>query len=288
MVTVPAMEYESARESFHDFCLWEYEPLTSYEHKIKSSSLLFHSFETAVADPQVYDLVHNIRGNIGRSRTVWGVKKIGRKIQWEFYFYDYRRLRRQVSIHRLLKAIRPFVDCPIEENERLPYFMFSIDISDDLLSGARRLEEIHVYIGNPGSTVSSGICYALTHNAMKLENFYFFFDAKKQMKEILSKAACSAHIDSGMNLDYIVWPEMRDCRIIVIANKQMNDAVYFSGIDVDQLILFLRRMRYPAHSISFIEEHRDRLDHLRYDAGFDYRAVGNELSILKSGYYGTF
>jgi hypothetical protein len=282
------IEYESAQEVFYDFCLWEYKPVIPYEKKIKSVNLLFHSFEVAHADTRVFDLVRTIQKNIGLSRTVWGVKRLGQDIQWEFYFYDYRRRNRETSISRILEAIRPFVACHVKVNERFHYFMFSLDICNDLLSGARNLEEVHMYIGNPGSAVSSGICYSMTQNAMKLENFYFFFDAHKQMDEIHSKAACSAFIDPRVSIDQIIWPEMRNCKVIVVANKQQNDAVYFSGINVDQLIFFLKRMRYPLELTAFIEQNRNLLDHLRYDVGYDYRMEGENLVILKSGYYGIF
>ena len=167
--------------------------------------------------------------------------------------------------------------------------MFSIDVDSDLTSGARDLDEIHMYIGNPGSTVSSGICYSLTAAGTRLENFYFFFDTKKQKEEILNKAFCSAHVDADrIPVDQLIWPEMRNCRVMVVANKQGNDAIYFSGIDVDQLIFFLNKMQYPTEITSFVEENRGNLDHLYYDAGFDYKMDGHELNILKSGYYGIF
>lgn len=283
-----SIEYATARDVFYDFCQWEYTPAVPFESKYRSVNLLFHSFETVGANTRIFDLVRTIREGIGLSNTVWGVKRLGQNIQWEFYFYDYRRKDRERSISRILEMIRPFIACDIKANERFHYFMFSLDICDDLISRTTDLEEIHMYIGNPGSTVSSGICYSLTQNAMKLENFYFFFDAKRQMDEILSKAACSAHIDSRVNLEQIVWPEMRDCKVIVVANKQQNDAVYFSGINVDQLILFLKRMHYPSELLVFIEKNRGVLDHLQYDAGYDYRMEGKDLVILKSGYYGIF
>jgi hypothetical protein len=37
-----------------------------------------------------------------------------------------------------------------------------------------------------------------------------------------------------------------------------------------------------------VEENRGKLDHLYYDVGFDYKMEGNELVLLKSGYYGIF
>ena len=174
-------------------------------------------------------------------------------------------------------------------NEDLLYFMFSIDIDHDLVSGKKDLDEVHMYIGNPGSDVSSGICYSLTPERSRLENFYFFFDTKKHEEDILAKAASSAHIDSSqIGIDRILVPELRDCRVTVIANKQENDSVYFSGINVDQLIFFLEKMKYPESILTFVIENRSRLDHLLFDAGFDYRQEGRELKILKSGYYGFF
>jgi len=47
-------------------------------------------------------------------------------------------------------------------------------------------------------------------------------------------------------------------------------------------------MGYPRELMAFVEQNRSKLDHLLYDAGFDYRMEGKELRILKSGYYGIF
>ena len=269
--------------------MWEYKPLVPHENKFRSVNLLFHSFEVAGLDEQPFHLVQAIREGIGLSRTVWGVKHLGEKMAWEFYFYDYRRREREISMTKLLDVLKPFVSCKLKANDHLLYFMFSIDIHEDLLSGSRELQEIHMYIGNPGSTVSSGICYSLTDRGTRLENFYFFFDAQREREEILAKIACSAHVDSTLiKMDQILWPELRDCRVIVVANKQRNDSVYFSGVTVDQLILFLKRMKYPGELTSFVEKNRSRLDHLRYDVGFDYRMEGKQWVIVKSGYYGFF
>jgi hypothetical protein len=283
------LEYTTAGDRFFDFCLWEYVPVAPFESKLRAASMLFHSFDVAGVDQRMYDLVEAIRDGIGASNAVWGTKKLGDQISWEFYFYDYRRRERERSITRLLDVVRPFADCAVPVNEDLPYFMFSIDIDERLVAGARNLDEIHMYIGNTGSTVSSGICYSLKEAATRLENFYFFFDAKEQMEEIVGKAGCSAYFDdSRVSIDQILWPELRDCKVIVVANKQNNDSVYFSRINVDQLVLFLKRMGYPVEICRFVEDRRSELDHLLYDVGFDYRMEGDKLVILKSGYYGVF
>jgi hypothetical protein len=283
------LEYTTEQDEFFDYCLWDYKPAMPYLNKLRSVNLLLHSFDFAGLGERSVDLVRTIREEMGLARTVWGVKHRGDTIGWEFYFYDYRRRARERSMTRLLEALRPSIACPIMPNELYQYFMFSVDIDADLVTGRRSLDEIHMYIGNPGSTVSSGICYSLTQEGTRLENFYFFFDAKDQLQDILSKIACSAFLGAEkVDLDRILWPELRNCRLIVVANKQRSDCIYFSRINVDQLLFFLRRMNYPKRLVDFVEEHRSKLDHLLYDVGFDYRMEGGRLRILKSGYYGFF
>ena len=287
--SVGRFEYTTGQDLFFDFCLWNYKPIVPYESKFRSVNLLFQSFDMLGVNERIFNLVRAIREGIGVSRTVWGVKKSGNDIVWEFYFYDYKRRERERSVTKLLDIISPLVPCDIRANENHHYFMFSIDINDDLISGEKDLEEIHMYIGNPGSTVSSGICYSLTGMGTRLKNFYFFFNAIRELKDIEAKIACSAYFDSTrISIEQILWPELRNCKVIVVANKQKNDSVYFSGINVDQLIFFLKRMDYPAELIFFVEENRSNLDHLQYDVGVDYRMEGKDLVFLKSGYYGIF
>lgn len=189
----------------------------------------------------------------------------------------------------VLEAIEPFMPSEIKANENQPYFMFSIDINNDQISGTKNLENINIYIGNSASSVSSGISYSLTSRGIALDNFYFFFDPKSQMKEILNKVFCSAQIDpSRVTFDELLWPELRNCKTVCAANKKYHDCIYFSGINVDQLLHFLMRMKYPFETISFVENNKSKLDHLQYDVGYDYRMDGDKLVILKSGYYGNF
>ncbi|MFO8048146.1 MAG: hypothetical protein R6U29_03855 [Desulfosudaceae bacterium] len=282
-------EYVQPDDVFYDYCLHEYTPPASVKGKFRSVNLLRHSFATRGVDGAMYDLVEALRQAVGPGNTVWGLKLAGQTVTWEYYFYDYRRRDRERSLSLVLQAMRPWTRTRITPNENLHYFMFSIDISDQLLRGDRSLDPVHLYIGTPGSTVSAGICYGLTEKGARLENFYYFFHPADQMEEIVAKIACSAQIDDlRVPLDQILWPELRQCRTICCANKPWCDCVYFSGIKVDQFLFFLRKMGYPGQLINFVEEHRDRLDHLLFDVGFDYRMDKGKLVIPKSGYYGTF
>lgn len=283
------LEYAQPNDALSDFMLWLYKPVASTEGKLRAASLLFHSFAMHGIGLPARRLVDAIREQFGVLNTVWGVKCIADTLSWEFYFYDYRRSERERSMTRLLEVMKPFAACKVAVDEDRPYFMFSIDIDQQLLTGAREIDEMHMYIGNTGSTISSGICYSLQQHATRLENLYYFFDPRTQLEKIHSKVRCSAYLqDSAVDINQVIWPELRDCHVIIVANKQRNDGIYFSRISVHQLIAFLERLRYPQELRQFIKDNRSRLDHQLYDVGFDYRMEGDQLVVLKSGYYGLF
>jgi len=284
-----AVEYTAADDKYFNYCWWPYNPVAETEGKLRPASLLFHSFCLAQIDERAYELVQRIRSEIGMFRTVWGTKQVAGQMQWEFYFYDYQRRERNVSITRVFDAIRPLVPCDLQPNENIPYFMFSMDIDDQLITGQRSLDDIQVYIGNPGSTVSSGIAYEQRGEQLSLKNLYYFFDAKRQLRQVAEKIRCSAHLGkANADIDQILHPELRTCHTICIANKKDCDTIYFSGVEVSQLSFFLEWFDYPEQTREWVAQHRSELDHLLFDVGFDYHADEQRLHVVKSGYYGVF
>ncbi len=278
------LEWAQPADKYRDYCLWDYAPLAPTSGKLRQSSLLWNSFAALGAPERLREMVEALRRALGPFETVWGVKRIGEAFSWELYFYDYDRLDRRVSIDRVLAALAPFAPSRITLSPKRPYFMFSLDLRHEM----EAIDEISVYVGNPGSSVSSGICYNLSRSGLRLDNLYYFFDAHEQWDEIVGKVAASAHLDlRGLDLDAILWPEMRDCGVIVVANKKHNDGVYFSRIGIEQLIRFVERLEYPQPIRSFLGDNRDRLDHLLYDVGIDYRQADGRIEIVKSAYYGV-
>jgi hypothetical protein len=281
------LERAAADDRYADYCLWDYPPVQPTAGKLRCANLLWCALAEAGAAPSMRAACEALRRGLGPFRTVFGVKKLDGRLSFEFYFYDYARLERTVSITRVLQLLSPFVACPLGYSERRPYFMFSLDLDDAVTGGRAPLETINVYIGNPGSSVSSGICYELTKAGLRLANFYFFFDARKEMDDIRAKVACSAHHDlPKLPLRAILRPELLDCRVIVVANKKFNDGVYFSRIGIDALVNFLEREQFPAGLTSFARRHRDALDHMLYDVGLDYVVDGGAVRITKSAFYG--
>lgn len=285
------VEYAAPDDPALDFCLWPYQPPVPADDKLRSLTLLMLTFELCGVAAAGREVVETLRRGIGPFTTVWGVKWIDGRLKWEFYFYDYRRLERERSMTRVFDVLRPLISSRVKPNEAHPYFMFSIDFTEDTLTGRAGFNDAHMYIGNPGSAVSSGIAYTVGANPDEniLENFYFFFDAARQMDEVLGKLLCSAYLEPrAFDVDALLWPDLRECQTLVVANKRYNDALYFSRIDVRQLAIFLERLGYPAPLGALAREERARLDHMLYDVGIDYRVENGNVRILKSGFYGVF
>jgi hypothetical protein len=282
-------EFSTADDPSLNYCLWQYAPAVSAEDRYRAINLLLHSFEHAGMDDRAWAFLDAVRDAVGPFKTVFGIKLVDGRLAWELYFYDYARQQREISINRTLDALDAQFRCPVRVDDELPYFMFSFDIDEPLICGEQDLDKVHMYIGNPGSSVSSGICYEMTADSVRLENFYFFFDARSQREEAADKIRCSAVVNAQkIDFNDIFIPELRECQTICVANKQANDCVYFSGIDVVQLLWFLRRFDYPEALVGFVEAHRSMLDHLLFDVGIDYRLENGEVAYLKTGYYGVF
>lgn len=280
-------ETVTTQDRFFDYAYHEYVPSKPAIGKLRSCELLIRSFEVANHDRVFYELVRRIQDTIGLNRTVWGAKQAGGKLSWEFYFYDYRKVHSELTMSSLIEIVRSFFHCKVRPNENLPYIMFSIDLDSDLLNSLH-VPGFHIYTvidtGHP-----TGFSYYLSPSGTRLENHYTFYKMDNEIEAVLHKVKSSVFVDfSVLDPSEILLPGLTRCRHICIANKQTTDCIYYSGIDIQQFLFFLRRFEFPEGLVSFVESDSDRLDHLQYDVGFDYTMEQGRLKITKCGFYGTF
>ena len=275
-------------DTAQDFCIWPYEPpRPPADDALRSSALLYKSFEVAGLGSEMLVLTDAIRDRWGRFATVWGMKHSKAGPSWEFYFYDYARDGRRLGIADFVEATKGQLTCAVTPDDTKPYFMFSVEVSAENLQG-KPVDQIDIYMGNPGSTVSSGICYGLTTSGYEMRNFYFFFNALRESKEIHHKLTESVFLPQGKkHLADLLWPEMDGVETIVVANKQLRDGLYFSRIRAAQLAIFLERLSFPEPLQAFLAENLEALDHHLYDVGWDYEFdASGQVASTKGSFYG--
>ena len=72
-------------------------------------------------------------------------------------------MERKASLERVIEIIKPEISCQLHFDNDKPYFMFSIDLTEQTINEASNLDEVNIYIGNPSNAVSSGISYTLNN-----------------------------------------------------------------------------------------------------------------------------
>ena len=272
-------------EVLFDYCYYPYPPKQPLEGKWRSSVLLLDSLEFSSEAQRFHELIAGVRRGLGENRTVVGIKKLGDQIFWELYFYNYGRADPRLSPSNLVEILRPHLRSSLVPYDWQKYFMISVDVSDDLLK-RERLSGLHVYVHNVEER-PTGTSYLQDESGIRMENNYAFYRHGQDEKQMLKKVRDTALVDfTKVRVDEILREEYQPCRTICLANKASADAVYFSGIDIDQFLRFLHDFEYPDALVKPIEENRSKLDHLTFDIGWDYRAIDGRIEIVKSGYYG--
>jgi len=267
-------------DEFFDYCHYKYIPHKDYANKFRSVSLLDNSFGLMNIPFEFKKLVGLLQEKIGVKNTVWGVKKVKDALFWEFYFYNWKKKDPRIKISSILNELGDLFGFEGKIDETLPYFMFSIDIANEIFA-SKKIKGIHIYIGKHS--------YFFDGKKFRLENYYSFFSPKEQTRQIVWGIKNSAYVDfKKIKLKEILLPQLLRCKSICVAKKLDNDSVYYSGIDLSQFLYFLKKFKYPGKITEFVESNSGKLDHLQYDVGFDYKMEGGKLKILKSGYYGTF
>ncbi|MBS0126831.1 hypothetical protein [Thetidibacter halocola] len=274
-------------DTYADFCLWEYEAFADPAGRWRSETILLYSFALEGVEAEGRALLDSMKRAFGPFRTVWGIKEFDGRTSWEFYFYDYGRIARDRSASALLKALAPLHPCALTPPEDRPYFMFSIAFDAGQLRRRAPIGEIDFYIGNPGSTVSSGICYVQDETGLRMKNVYFFFDTATQREEAMRKLTTSAHYaEAQVWPAELAWPEMMRCKTVVVANKARNDALYFSRVDTAQLLWFLARTGFRADLREAIARNAARFEHLCFDTGYDFVLSQGQPRVAKASFYG--
>jgi hypothetical protein len=278
--------YVTDADRFFDYCLQPYDPLRDPRGKVRSEALLWNSLTVAGAPASLDDALRAIQRTAGRDMTVFGIKHQAGRLWWELYFYDRLKEDAAVRAASIIDAVAPWFRIVPRPRETVPYFMFSFDVHPDTAEGGT-VDVVNLYL--PYYEVQGGRSYKLSADRLEMDNVYRFLHPKTEIRQIVHDIKQSVFVDyTRVPLSRVLLPELIDCNRICVAKKRFADAVYYSGIDVGQLLFFLELLRYPAEIVAFVEAHRSQLDHLRFDVGVDYvMQPDGSVVMTKSSYYGT-
>ncbi len=273
-------------DRYFDYCLQPYDPVRDPRGKLRSECLLWNSLDVVGAPPSLDAALRSVQATAGRDMTVFGIKHHAGRLWWELYFYDRLKEDSAVQADSIIESVSPWFSFAAQPRETVPYFMFSFDLFPDTAEGGE-VDVVNLYL--PYYEVQGGRSYKLSAAGLEMDNVYRFLHPKTEVREMLHEIHQSVFVDfSRVSLSQVLLPELIDCNRVCVAKKRFADAIYYSGIDVGQLLYFFRKFEYPEAIQSFVMEHRSEFEHLRFDVGIDYsmRPDGS-VEMVKSGYYGT-
>lgn len=278
------LEYQKLNDTLLNFCNIEYDSKARYlDKQIKSSNI----FNNSIYNTMYENKLNSLFNRLDSDKTCWGIKNVNGNIEWELYFYSLPN-----KFQDLRNTINPFFNLPDFEVQPPPYFMWSFDINN------LNSNKIEIYITNnhfdKQSFIFSGSSY--TYDSMNYtygNTYHFWKNPIQNLNRIKDTIFHSPFIDRNINIESILIPEFidfyRDNEFIynICTTKKRNcDSLYYMSLDINMLIVFLKKFNYPINQIEFLEYNKNKLNHLLYDISINYKVENGKLKIIKSGYYG--
>ena len=276
---------------YYDYCHNSYVPVISPHGKLSSNVLLENSLMQSVNQKFFLSIIKRIKTAVGPWNTVWGIKLDGKNIEWELYFYNYGRKDPRLTATRILKVLRSFFKIPVFADigiESQPYFTFSVDLPEGVLK-TKQMGGVHLYTEGRDQ-VSQGNSYYWGSEGLSFENHYDFFRMPQEARLFVHKVKQSIFLakDSTAFLKHDLVKRLCPCHKICVAHKKNKEGLYFSRVNVGQLLYFLEFFAYPQPIVNFVKTNEKRLDHLLYDVAFDCTLGPQGIVFGKSSYYNVF
>lgn len=276
---------------YFDYCHKPYLPIATSRGKYLPDNLLDNSIQETHYAKAFLRLKKKIVAAIGPWNTVWGVKWDGGALSWEFYFYNHKIKTDSIRTTNLLKVLSSQFIIPDLSKinfERFPYFMWSLDINKDVL-GSRKIQGVHAYVSGRAD-VLQGSSYYCRNTGYEFENHYDFFRIPQDMDQMMDKIQNSVvfSLEGASFIKRDLVKRLLPCSTVCLAIKKNQEGVYFSRVNVDQLIYFLEYFSYPDLIVDHVKRERKKLDHLLFDVAFDCALNKGKIVLGKSSYYGVF
>jgi hypothetical protein len=273
-----------------DYVAKPYEPAAGWKGKLRSEALLD---ESASGTPALLELKEALQAALGKDRIVYGIKERGGRAYWELYVYNYSRateLAFGAVARSLPRGWRTACEPP-----PIDHVMYSFELDERSLR-KKRIEELHVYTVSGEDRRVTSNSYLWNGGSLIPENVYLPMPIDGPApKRLFQKFIRERVLDGENRAGEVFFPEFEaDCRAVCWAFKRRQgrlppkpNAVYVSTLSIRGLRAFLSRFPY-SRLAAFAAAHESRLDHLRFDVGYDFERVGSVPAYPKSGFYGLF
>ena len=261
----------TAETAHRDYVLTDYTPSVDPIGRLQPVSLFRHGLRAVGWLDAIWPICEALIQTVGPDNTVWALKYGSDGPGVEFYLFNNRANNPPgpLSIAPVARALEPFGRFPQLCEERVPYFMWSFEVSLEGLA-AGRFSPIRLYLDTgEDRRTPGGFSYRLEDGQALLENHYSFYRPQEELADARRRLARSPRSGRAEAWRGLMPRYLCDCHTICYAVKPRRDGLYFARIQSSQLARFLR-MTHKTALADVLEEHAEDFAHCVWDLGFDF------------------
>lgn len=269
--------------------------------KFPSSKLLEWTFKSYNAPDIMYKYTLDIQKFVGINNTIWAIKKVNDKINWEYYFYglsldepselsNLYSYNPKLSLKEYYKNIHkkyfPLENLDIEKLNKYKnkLIIFSVDVHPKFFN-EEKIGNIDIYIDKNNKNIIKipykCSCYSFS-DVINHKGNNFIYDIKDNAQKLAMLDKLQIY---PKNILIDGWENINHVTIIdkIYAN---SISINYFGFDIDTFIIFLKKHSYAKDFIDNIENNKEQLNHLSFEFAEDYDKY--TLDVTKTTIYGSF
>ncbi|HVI03780.1 MAG TPA: hypothetical protein VM869_34040, partial [Enhygromyxa sp.] len=226
-----------------------------------------------------------IQAKLGPGRASWGVTQRAGQLRWELRVLN----RGGALIDELRRTLAPWLTFAPEIQDPADYQVLAFRFDAHTLARASiDTLELHRRADQPREMAVEVLGPGTSHTPAR----YSIFETKREIDDVLARLLASRTVDLTQHrrlLGRVLIPEIFACRRLHIGPGDELDALVFSGINVEQLLWFVRRFGFPASTIALLDTQREAFEQLLFDVQLSYRfdPQRNTIDHVIAGYHGT-
>ena len=265
-----------------------YRLLRPIQGKIRAENLLWHSLSHAGVRATWEQPLRAIQKLVGRDRTVWTIMLDHESgaLSWEVRMLNGDGFGPRGIFGAVRDALAPGVQLPSVES--LPeYHVLALTFD----ASSPETPKMRVALHQAGATPREMKISSLDGDGTHPFGVDLAFHPKRDIHDVLTQIKDSRYVDYGEDrqlLGRALVPELFACRRLYVGRRTDCDALGFSGINIDQLKFVHARFEFPEAMRNYLNEHKDRLEHIMFDVTLEYVGRDTKIANLRTGFRSCF
>ncbi|MEM7155567.1 MAG: hypothetical protein AAF799_22145 [Myxococcota bacterium] len=266
-----------------------YRLLRPIQGKIRAENLLWNSLSHAGVRETWEAPLRAIQSLVGRDRTIWTVvlDHESGALSWEIRVLNDDDGRGALGVFGPLReALMPGVELPAVES--LPeYAVLTLRFDATSAQSPAMAIELH----QPGATPRQMQLSRIDGDGLHPIGHDVALHPKRDIHDVLAQIKDSRFVDYSKDrqlLGRALVPELFACRRVYVGRRDDCDVLGFSGINIDQLKFVHARFEFPEAMRAYLNDHRDRLEHIMFDVTTEYVGRDGKIANLRTGFRSCF